>query len=123
MAKRLQADKWLFAATVGLALFGVVMVYSASAIIATNEANNQYYYVTKQGIWTLIGFGAMLGALYLDYRILCDRRVVVGLLVLTVLMLLAVFGFSKVNGAHRWIKLGLFSIQPSELAKFTTVVF
>jgi cell division protein FtsW len=123
MAKRLQADKWLFAATVGLALFGVVMVYSASAIIATNEANNQFYYVAKQAIWTLIGFGAMLGALYIDYRILCNRRVVLGLLVVTVIMLLAVFGFSKVNGAHRWIKLGLFSIQPSELAKFATVVF
>ena len=48
-----------FAATVGLALFGVVMVYSASAVIALQENHNQFYYVMKQGIWTLIGFGAM----------------------------------------------------------------
>jgi cell division protein FtsW len=45
MARKLQADKWLFAATAGLALFGVVMVYSASAVMAAQENNNQYYYV------------------------------------------------------------------------------
>ena len=55
MARKLQFDKWLFAATVGLALFGVVMVYSASAVTAAQETGNQYYYVIKQGMWTAIG--------------------------------------------------------------------
>src|SRR3954454_8071723 len=109
MARRLQADKWLFAATIGLALFGIVMVYSASAIIAQEENHNQFVYVIKQASWTLIGFGAMAGAMYFDYRLLCSRKLIFALLGVTVLMLLAVFGFSKVNGAHRWIKFEGFS--------------
>lgn len=123
MAKKATPDKWLFAATVGLALFGVVMVYSASAVLALNEGHNQFFYVIKQGIWTLIGFVVMFGAMQFDYKRLKNRRVVYGLLIVTLVMLLAVFAFPRVNGAHRWIKLSRFSIQPSELAKLTLAIF
>jgi len=123
MAKKLYPDKWLFAATVGLALFGVVMVYSASAVMAQRENGNQFYYVIKQGIWTSIGFVVMLAAMQFDYNRLRDRRIVYGLLLLTVLMLLAVFAFGRVNGAHRWIKFKGFSIQPSEISKLALVIF
>src|SRR6266478_3953892 len=123
MAKKLYPDKWLFAATIGLALFGVVMVYSASAVIAQRENGNQYYYVIKQAIWTSIGFVVMLAAMQFDYNRLRDRRIVYGLLLLTVLLLLAVFAFGRVNGAHRWIKFKGFSIQPSELSKLVLALF
>src|SRR6185436_5711817 len=123
MAKKSTPDKWLFAATVGLALFGVVMVYSASAVLAQNENHGQFFYVVKQGIWTLIGFVVMFGAMQFDYKRLKNRRVVYGLLIVTVVMLLAVFAFPRVNGAHRWIKLSRFSIQPSEVAKLTLAIF
>ena len=123
MARKLYPDKWLFAATVGLALFGVVMVYSASAVMALRENGNQFHYVVKQGIWTGIGFVVMLAAMQVDYKHLKNRRVVYGLLVVTTIMLLAVFGFPATNGAYRWIKLPKFSIQPSELAKPTLVIF
>lgn len=123
MAKKATPDKWLFAATVGLALFGVVMVYSASAVLALNEGHNQFFYVIKQGIWTMIGFVVMFGAMQFDYKRLKNRRVVYGLLIVTVVMLLAVFAFPRVNGAHRWIKLSRFSIQPSEIAKLTLAIF
>jgi cell division protein FtsW len=123
MARRLQADKWLFAATIGLALFGIVMVYSASAIIAQEENHNQFLYVIKQASWTLIGFGTMAAAMYFDYRLLCNRTLICALLGVTILMLLAVFGFPRVNGAHRWIKFGGFSIQPSELSKLALAIF
>ena len=123
MAKKSAPDKWLFAATVGLALFGVVMVYSASAVLAQNENHNQFFYVVKQGIWTLIGFAVMFVTMQIDYRHLRNRKIVYGLLILTAVMLLAVFAFPKVNGAHRWIKLSKFSIQPSELAKLTLAIF
>ena len=123
MARKATPDKWLFAATVGLALFGVVMVYSASAVLAQNEGHSQYYYVIKQGIWTLIGFVVMFAAMQFDYKHLKNRHVVYGLLIVTTLMLLAVFAFPKINGAHRWIQLGGFRIQPSELSKLTLAVF
>ncbi|MDT4954605.1 MAG: cell division protein FtsW [Acidobacteriota bacterium] len=123
MARKLQADKWLFAATAGLALFGIVMVYSASAIMAQGENHSQYYYVIKQGIWTAVGFVAMLVMMQFDYQRLRDRRIVYGLLGVTALLLLAVFAFPRINGAHRWIKLAGFSVQPSELSKLALAIF
>jgi len=123
MAKKLYPDKWLFAATIGLALFGVVMVYSASAMLAQSENHGHFYYVKKQAIWTAIGFVAMLAAMQFDYNRLRDRRIVYGLLLLTVFLLLAVFAFSPSNGARRWIKFSGFSIQPSEVSKLVLVIF
>ena len=123
MAKKLYPDKWLFAATVGLALFGVVMVYSASAMLAQSEHHGSFYYVTKQAIWTAIGLVAMLFAMQFDYNRLRDRRVVYGLLLLTVFLLLAVFAFPPTNGARRWIKLPQLSIQPSEISKLVLAIF
>ena len=123
MAKKLYPDKWLFAATIGLALFGVVMVYSASAMLAQSENHGHFYYVEKQAIWTAIGFVAMLAAMQFDYNRLRDRRIVYGLLLLTMFLLFAVFAFSPVNGARRWIKLSGFSIQPSEISKLVLAIF
>src|SRR5437016_8024928 len=123
MPRKLQVDKWLFSATVGLALFGVVMVYSASAVIALQENHNQFHYVIKQGIWTLIGFAAMFMVMRFDYQRLNRRWIVYGLFLLTVGLLLAVFAFSPVNGARRWIKLAGFSAQPSEVAKLSLALF
>jgi cell division protein FtsW len=123
MANKLHHDKWLFATTVGLALFGVVMVYSASAVIAQRENGNQFHYVIKQGIWTGIGILVMLAAMHFDYTRLKDRRIVYGLLLLTTAMLVVVFAFPSINGARRWIKFSIFSIQPSELSKVTLIIF
>jgi cell division protein FtsW len=123
MSKKLAPDKWLFAATIGLALFGVVMVYSASAMLAQKENGNQFYYVLKQGAWVAIGFVVMLLAMQFNYQQLKSRRVVFGLLFLSTVTLLSVFAFSSSNGAHRWIKLPWFSVQPSELSKLALVIF
>jgi cell division protein FtsW len=123
MARKLQADEWLFAATLGLALFGVVMVYSASADLAFVENGTQYHYVKRQAMWTVAGLLAMMGAMHFDYAWLRDRRVVAGLLAGTVVMLIAVFAFPRINGAHRWIRFGGFSLQPSELSKLALTIF
>jgi cell division protein FtsW len=123
MARKLHPDKWLFAATIGLALFGVVMVYSASAVLAVSENHGSFYYVIKQAIWTGIGLVAMLIAMQFDYNRLRNPRLVYGLLLLTAVLLLAVFAFSPVNGARRWIKFSGFSIQPSEISKLTLAIF
>src|SRR5688572_11397261 len=117
MARKLAPDKWLFAATTGLALFGVVMVYSASAIMAEKESGNQFHYVLKQGVAVAIGFFAMLLMMQFNYQQLKNKRIVYGLLILCTIGLFAVFGSSSTNGAHRWIKLPGFSMQPSETSK------
>ncbi|HEX8494536.1 MAG TPA: putative lipid II flippase FtsW [Pyrinomonadaceae bacterium] len=123
MARKLQADKWLFAATAGLALFGIVMVYSASAVTAAEQNNNQYHYVIKQGFFTAIGFVAMLLAMQFNYQRLRNRRIVYGLLGVTAVLLLAVFAFPRINGAHRWIRVAGFSLQPSEVSKLAVTIF
>ncbi len=123
MARKLYPDKWLFAATAGLALFGVVMVYSASAMLAQSENHSQFYYFIKQGIWTAIGLFVMVVVMQIDYRHWKSSTVVYGLLAVTVVLLVAVFGFGKVNGAHRWIRFSSFSIQPSELSKLSLAIF
>ncbi len=76
MARKLAPDKWLFASTVGLALFGVVMVYSASAMLAAKENGNQFHYVLKQGVWVAIGFVVLLLAMQFNYQQRKSRRVV-----------------------------------------------
>ncbi len=121
--QKLRIDKWLFSATVGLALFGVVMVYSASAVIALQENHSQFHYVIKQGVWTMFGFVAMFAAMRLDYQRLNRRWIIYGGLLFTIFLLLAVFAFSPVNGARRWIKFAGFSAQPSEIAKLTLALF
>jgi len=123
MARKLAPDKWLFAATVGLTLFGVVMVYSASAIVAQKENGNQFHYVLKQGMWVAIGFFVMLLAMQFNYQQLKSRRIVYALLVICMIGLVSVFGFSTVNGAHRWIKLPGVSLQPSEVSKLALIIF
>ncbi|MDT5261819.1 MAG: cell division protein FtsW [Acidobacteriota bacterium] len=123
MARKLQADEWLFAGTLALALFGVVMVYSASAIVAAGENHSQYYYVMRQGLWTLIGLGAMFAGMRFDYVLLRNEKIAYGLLGLTLLLLLAVFAFPPINGARRWIRFAGFSLQPSEISKLALAIF
>src|SRR5678815_4526587 len=123
MARKLAPDKWLFAATVGLALFGVVMVYSASAVLAQKENGSQFHYVLKQGVWVAIGFVVMLLAMQFNYQQLKNRRIVYTLLILCTIGLVSVFGFGSVNGAHRWIKLPGANLQPSEISKLSLIIF
>jgi cell division protein FtsW len=123
MARKLAPDKWLFAATTGLALFGVVMVYSASAIMAERDNGSQFHYVIKQGVWVAIGFGVMLLMMQFNYQLLKNRRLVYALLFLCTIGLLSVFAFSPRNGAHRWITLPGASLQPSEASKLALIIF
>jgi cell division protein FtsW len=123
MARKIQADEWLFAGTVALALFGVIMVYSASAIVAATENHSQYFYVVRQGVWTVVGLLAMWAGMRFDYGRLRNEKVAYALLGLTVLLLVAVFAFHPINGARRWIRLAGFSLQPSEISKLALAIF
>lgn len=123
MARKLQADEWLFACVVALALFGVIMVYSASAIVAATENHTQYYYLFRQGVWTTLGLCVMLAGMRFDYSRLKSPTLAYGLLALSVVLLTCVFAFSPINGARRWIRFAGFSMQPSEIAKFALAVF
>lgn len=125
MAKKLRIDWFLFAVAAILALFGSVMVYSASAMLALKETEgaSQYTYFYKQFGFTVIGLILMYLATKVHYKWLQRPWFVFGSLILTVLLLASVFAFSPTNGARRWIKIAGMSFQPSELAKIALPVF
>lgn len=125
MAKKLRIDWSLFVVAAGLALFGVVMVYSASAMIALKETDgaSQFTYFYKQAGFTVAGLVVMLLVSKIDYRLYGEPYIVYGVLLLTILLLLAVFGFPPINGARRWIRMPGVSLQPSEIAKIALPLF
>jgi cell division protein FtsW len=124
MPRKVAPDLWLFAVVVALVFLGVVMVYSASAIVAADRFGDPFFFLKKQLFWALLGGGLLWGALKLDYRWL--ERLVIPLLVvsfvLLVLVLVPPFGQS-INGTRRWFRLGALSFQPVELAKFALVLY
>jgi cell division protein FtsW len=119
LALKLSPDRTLFVATIAIVGFGIVMLYSASSVVAEESHRSSYFFVVKQGMWAAIGVLIMLALTRLDYRRLRQPFVVYGLLGATVALLVAVLFAPPLNNAHRWISLGLISFQPSELAKLS----
>ena len=98
------------------------MVFSSSA--AYTEHNDSFYFLKRQVLWCLLGTGMLLIAKNLDYHKL--HQYTYPIMIITFLLLIVVMfpEFSKkVGGARRWLAFGGFSFQPSELAKFTLVLF
>ena len=125
MTKKLRIDWFLFAIAASLALFGAVMVYSASAMIALKETDgaSQFTYFYKQFGFTLLGLAAMFAVSKIDYHLYQNKTVVYTILILTGILLLSVFGFHSINGARRWIRFPGISFQPSEVAKIALPIF
>jgi cell division protein FtsW len=123
MARTLRSDKLLFVATLLLVGSSVVMVYSASAVQSLARYETPVYFLLKQLTWVVIGLGLLLTVMRIDYHELRRPAVIWTLVGITIAALLAVFFFDERNGTQRWLTFGMASVQPSELAKFTAVVF
>jgi cell division protein FtsW len=123
MARTLKSDKTLFLSTLLLVGMSVVMVYSASAVQAVDKGHSAAFFLTKQLAWAVIGVLLMLGAMRIDYHEYRRPALIWSLLGVTVLGLLAVFLFPKINNTHRWLSILGFSLQPSELAKLVVIFF
>ncbi|NLC69845.1 MAG: putative lipid II flippase FtsW [Desulfuromonadaceae bacterium] len=107
-----------------LSCLGVVMVYSASAVMAMERHNDSFFFLKRQGIYVATGFVAMVCAMYFDYRHLRRLAVPLLLLCLGMLSLLLIPGVGhSANGAVRWFRFAGISIQPSELAKIALVIY
>lgn len=102
---------------------GIFTLFIASSSTANRIFKNENYFVMKQLIWSVIGFGVMIFTALFPMRLIRKYvpYIVVGSIVLCVLV--AILG-SMLNGASRWFTFGsVFSMQPSELAKFALVLF
>jgi cell division protein FtsW len=123
MAKRVSVDGWLFTVTLLLVFIGLVMVFSASAVMAKERYGSGYFFLLRQLGWATAGLIAMVVAMKIDYRRYKHPAVVFTLLGLTTLMLILVFFLDRSHHTHRWIHLAGFSFQPSEMAKPALILF
>ncbi len=116
-------DLILLIATISTVLFGIVMIYSASVIVGYTDFNDPKYFFKRQLIWAVVGIIALITTSNIDYR--SWKKWATALMITTILLLLSVFLFTKgsVNGAHRWITFLGQTFQPSELAKFSFLVY
>jgi cell division protein FtsW len=123
MAKRISVDRWLFIVTLLLVFVGLVMVFSASAVMAKERYGSGYVFLLRQLGWAAAGLIAMVVAMKVDYGRFKHPAVVYSLLGITTLMLMSVFLLSRAHNTHRWIHFGSFSFQPSEMAKPALILF
>jgi cell division protein FtsW len=123
MAKRVSVDRWLFIVTMLLVFVGLVMVFSASAVMARERFGSEYAFLSKQLLWAVAGLLAMIVTMRVDYRRYKHPALVFSLMGLTTLLLISVFFLDRSHNTHRWIHAGGFSFQPSELAKPVLILF
>ncbi|MBO4594647.1 MAG: putative lipid II flippase FtsW [Clostridia bacterium] len=124
LVKKSGGDFPLLFAVVLLSLTGLVFIYSASSYSAKATYGDAFYFVKKQAIGIALGVIAMIVCANFDYGKI--RKILIPFSAITLILLLLIFvpGIGVENyGARRWISLGLFTLQPSELAKFGLILF
>jgi len=122
--RKVSPDYFLFLVVLALVGLGIVMVYSASAILATDRFRDPYFFLKKQLFWAILGLAVLWGVMTVDYRRWRPFVFPVLLLafVLLVLVLLPPFG-QAIHGTRRWLRWGPVSFQPTELAKLALVLY
>lgn len=118
-----EVDEILAAIVVALIGFGVVMVFSASAVEATVAHDDPYFFLRRHAVYGSLGLVVMFALSRFDYHLL--RRFTYPILVVvTGLLILSVIGFGHSGGgAARWLRLGPVHVQPSEMAKLSLILW
>src|SRR5580692_7334326 len=123
MPRSVQPDRKLFIVTLALCLIGVVMVFSASAMTASEQFGAGYIFLLRQLIYVVLGIAGMFWLMNMDYRKLRQPSVVFTGLALSFVLLVGVFFLDRSHQTHRWFRMGPFSFQPSEMAKLALIIF
>jgi cell division protein FtsW len=123
MARTLKSDKWLLWATLLLLGISLVMVYSASAVWSGDRFDSPYKFLIKQVSFIVAGLICLIIGMRVDYHFWRKPVVIWTTLGIALVLLVAVFGFPRINGTRRWISLPGFTLQPSEIAKLAAVFF
>ena len=118
MKNRVVVDKTLLLLIFGLLSFGLVMVFSSSAV-PTGSSNTFF----RQAMFMAFGVGVMLVTMRVDYRYFGSKPIILVLLAVTYILLLGALASPPINNANRWLVIGPFRVQPSELAKLVAILF
>jgi cell division protein FtsW len=121
MAQRLKTDWVLFTTIVVMVFFGVVMLYSASSVMAQLKFGSSWHFFYRQLAWMAVAIVIMMLLKRMHYRTLQNPTVAFAAMGVALILLLIVY---FVDGAHhRWLRIGPLGVQPSELAKPALVIF
>jgi cell division protein FtsW len=121
ISKMKDIDYGLLCGIMLLLFIGVVMVYSSSSYYALYEKESTEFFIIKEIVWTIVGIIAMFFTMAFDYH--NYKKLTSLVLIIAFISLVAVLFFGSVNGAVRWIRIGPLSFQPSELGKYTAVLY
>lgn len=117
-------DQVLLFVTITLALVGLVMMFSASAVVAGKKFDDSWYYLKRQLVWLTVGFLLLHAASRIDY--IWWKRLswpLLGIVMVLLAMVLLPSITGLINGARRWLPLGPISVQPAEMAKLIVVMY
>src|SRR3990167_7923319 len=107
-----------------LVSFGLLMVYDSSAIQGLRDFKDSLYYIRQQLVWVAVGAASVIFFASFNYKKF--KVLAIPFFLFSLLLLLAVFipglGVSG-GGAHRWLRLGMVTIQPAEIIKLTGVIY
>lgn len=125
----LKADLWdvpvmLLVTTLGLAIFGCIMVLSASSVTMISQGQSPFSQVSSQVMFLVLGVIAMAGITRIPVGYYHKKSVVYAMLIVALVMQLAVVVVGvEVNGNRNWLKLGPVQIQPSEFSKLAIIMW
>ncbi|KKP60429.1 MAG: Bacterial cell division membrane protein [Candidatus Roizmanbacteria bacterium GW2011_GWC2_34_23] len=107
-----------------LSLVGLVFIFEASAVGSARQFGDSFHYLKSQAVWIIFGLIVMTIFSYIDYKKLYFLSFVSLIFTIVLLIIVLIPGIgSKVGGARRWIDFGFFSLQPTELAKFSVIIY
>lgn len=121
LAGKARFDETLLLLYLGIAAFGLIMVYSTSSIMADGRFGSHYHFLKQQAVWFVISLIMMFIVIRLDLQKLAWLSVPA--LFVTFALLCLVFLMPARNGSHRWLMLGPLTMQPSEIFKFVTIIY
>jgi cell division protein FtsW len=104
-----------------IVMFGIVILYSASSVVAESKHLSEWHFVGRQFAWMILAVTAMILLKNTDYRRLQSATVAFGVLGFMIILLTAVYFIDASH--HRWLRLGPIGLQPSEFAKPALVIF
>lgn len=119
---KFKPDYTIAVLVIALALFGIVMVFSATYYSEQAAGNTGEEFFFSQVIGVIIGIIVMFVLSYVDYHLFSKGFIAFSMLIISIVFLIVVFFTPSINGAHRWIDLGLFLFQPAEVARFAIIV-
>ncbi len=119
-----KSDFSLLLSVMALTAFGLFMIYDASSYVAFRDFGDKYRYIKDQIMWVVIGFSALSIVSFIDYHKYYNLALPILLTAIGLLFLVFVPGLGvEALGAKRWINLGFFVLQPSEVVKLSLVIY